>query len=107
MNKKVFIFFLCVFISNIANAITGNELLKFCNSEDSFSQGMCLGYINGVSDRDLDASGCLPPDVTFGQMQKITEKYLDEHPKLLHLHATFLVMFALNDAFPCPKNKKG
>jgi Rap1a immunity proteins len=95
-----------IFCSKSVLAFTGNQLLNYCKANDYFSRGMCLGYINGATDRDLDSSGCLPPNVTFGQMQKITESYLNSHPKLLHLHATFLVMLALNDAFPCSKTEK-
>ena len=85
---------------------TGNDLLAQCESDDLFMEGVCAGYIAGVSDvsRGETWGGnryCAPAGVTIRQLQKIVIKYLNEHPETLHDDASSLVQNAFAHAFPC------
>jgi Rap1a immunity proteins len=79
---------------------------------------LCGGYIQGVVDtiedwRILDEKHqkdktpddvlhpCIPESVSESQIQKVVEKYLEDHPEKLHFRASVLVLVALQKAFPC------
>jgi hypothetical protein len=42
----------------------------------------------------------IPHEVTNGQMEKVVVKYMNDHPKDLHVKASLLVLWALQDAYP-------
>ena len=81
---------------------SGNDLAKDCWSDSGFSKGICAGYVIGLTDI-LSGEGriCAPSAVTDGQVVRIVEKYLKEHPGVLHYAADSLVLIALKNAFPC------
>ena len=88
----------------------GSELLTNCEGEDSFSQGLCFGYIEGAYDSyavmvkwgiiEKDFI-CVPVNVSKGQLVKVVVKYLNDNPAELHLIASSRVIHALSAAFPC------
>ena len=85
---------------------TGNQLLTLCESKGGSSEGVCIGYIEGVSDasegKTWDGTPyCAPKGATNGQLVKIVTKYLNDHPEHLHLSAHSIVQQALLEAFPC------
>jgi len=83
--------------------MTGNELHQDClPSSDSFSPGMCLGYIEGVG-HPLVAAGALcnwSPEVTHTQTRDVVVSYLRDHPADRHADAYWLVTAALQSAWP-------
>ena len=86
---------------------SGNNLANDCNNNDNkFSNGVCYGYVMGVTDLLLwvntNLKLCAPSEATGGQVVAIVRKFLKEHPEMLHEDADFLVMSALQEAFPCP-----
>jgi Rap1a immunity proteins len=103
---------------------TGNDLLEWCGhpeiregetmslteiAKTAKDNGMCLGYIVGVSDQAVGdkalahAKGnyCLPSEVHSEQLVMVVKKYLEDNPAQLHYQAEVLTIHALTDAFPC------
>jgi Ssp1 endopeptidase immunity protein Rap1a len=103
---------------------TGNDLLGWCSHPEvragetmqvtelvttARDNGMCLGYIVGVSDQAMgdQASGhakrnyCLPSEVHSEQLVRVVKKYLEDNPVQLHYGAEVLTINALTDAFSC------
>jgi TonB family protein len=97
-----------------AEVLTFREFVKDCRSQDStFSYGICIGYIAGVSDwvpgllRETHRSGiCIPSGVTFGDLAKVIVKYGDDHPQRLYVDRGSGVLLALRDTFPCQPESK-
>jgi hypothetical protein len=85
--------------------ITGKELLRDCESK---TRSVCLGFIGGVNDSSFVLnmiSYCTPDSATLRQLQPIVTKWLHGHPEQLHRDGAFLVMTALEEAFPCGTKK--
>jgi hypothetical protein len=103
---------------------SGNELLERCSHptvrvgdtmpvtelvKEARDNGMCLGYIIGVSDQILadqpsgntKRSYCLAADVRSEQLFMVVKKYLEDNPAVLHFPAAVLTERALREAFPC------
>src|ERR1022692_1958459 len=92
----------------------GNDLLPRCqqsvealdkttwkDAHESFNAGFCLGLVQGVW--YASANVCTGPGVTFGQLQRVVLKFLQDNPEKLNLNQSTLVEMALSKAFPCPK----
>ncbi|MNG03229.1 hypothetical protein D3C84_862980 [compost metagenome] len=99
----------------------GNALLAQCQvalkamDEDvsqgtTFDAGICLGKVSTVIDMMQGLRDDLPPKykvclpeqgIQYGQGIRIVTKYLNEHPKFLHLDDTILIMKALQTSYPC------
>jgi len=98
-----------------AVAASGNEFLEECKNIDntaynnSFGTGFCLATMHTVLALMMGLKNslpeqlrlCVPAPVTVGQAVKITVKYMQEHPELLHKDAVALTLMALQDAYPC------
>ena len=86
----------------------GNELLTLCDSGYDFNQGMCLGYIRGLSvgvDTMLtlqDKKICYPLNITVGQMRDVVAAYIRRNPGKRHESNLILFMRATVEAWPCP-----
>jgi hypothetical protein len=59
--------------------------------------GYCHGFVSGVADTTSNANLM---GIQRGQMVRVVEKYLVDHPEKLSLVADFLVREALEKAFP-------
>lgn len=91
---------------------TGNDLVNYCTSAKPIpaqKEGVCLSYVMGAADMlgKLQPLAewnwvCLKPGVTPDQLNRVVAKYLADRPAMLNHDASFLVMNALIDAFPCP-----
>lgn len=101
-----------LFVSSVlpgqAFARTGNELLADCETESSFTDGYCLGYISGVThsiigDDDLSKLVCFPEGLTTNQTKDIVKKYLVDNPSKRHYLAIDLILASLFQAYPCQK----
>ena len=108
---------------------TGSELLNACLVLERYrSQGAgsiendewvaltsCASYVGGVKaglvlgeSIALARAGlpdahvaCIPNDSNYEQFARVVLKYLKEHPERLHKPASHLIVFALNEAYPC------
>ena len=86
----------------------GNEILKNCRETDYFSQGLCYGYIRGIS-HTLDAWAtankvtpyCRPDKVTFQQLRDVVVSYVEAYPAKRTLPSALLVAQAESAAWPC------
>ena len=90
--------------------MTGNQLLTFCEGQNSFSQGMCQGYVLGVADHYL-TNGiddilriCIVSRVTRKQVVDVAVAFLQSRPEKRQYIAEGVVWEALHDAFPCKSN---
>jgi Rap1a immunity proteins len=90
------------------SAEDGNSLYAKCIEQSFyFYQGMCVGYIVGISDAmrggvSIDGrSACIPISVTEGQLLDVTKQFLTSHAERRQLGAARLIAQALADAFPC------
>ena len=95
--------------AGVFSFIDGNKLLADIQNKENnyFVFGTALGYVVGVADRvgsDPRSWSLICPEehVTQGQMVKVVQKYLEDHPETLHFRAASLVVSALHQAFPCP-----
>lgn len=89
----------------------GGELNAKCTSRKAVEQGMCGGYIIGISDmfnklqsmKMIKTVMCLPANATEIQIIDVTVKYLHDNPDSVGSDASAVVPAALIKAFPCPK----
>jgi hypothetical protein len=92
---------------------TGNVLLNQCGTgpfQDmaaTFNNGVCGGYIEASEDIFENAGVVCPPaHVSNEQLVDIVIKHLLNHPETREIGASYIVLAALKDAFPCaPKPK--
>lgn len=85
--------------------MSGKKLLSEC---DSRTRSLCSGFVVGVADTSFVlnmAPYCTPTSVTPTQLQRVATKWLHAHPEQLRRDAAFLVMTALEEAFPCEQKK--
>lgn len=67
-------------------------------------QGLIIGLVHAWGEDKVsleDRIGCFPHNSTPGQYARVVIKFLNEHPERLHERASFLVVDALIEAFPC------
>ncbi len=94
-------------VVSISN-LTGNDLLRFCNSHEAFETNICTGYIEGLRDGLMFATVSLkskpffavPDKVSSDQLRDVVVKYLRDNPETRHKPAGMLTIFALKEAFP-------
>jgi hypothetical protein len=79
--------------------ITGKQLSDDCERGDDF----CLGYIMGAtaSFTGHGSSFCLPAGVAGHQVKDVVKIWLKENPELRQKTASYLVLQALKERFPC------
>lgn len=89
----------------------GNQLITACKpavqmldepsreftKQEVYYIGYCHGFVSGVADTTSNANLM---GIQRGQMVRVVEKYLVDHPEKLSLVADFLVREALEKAFP-------
>jgi len=73
----------------------------------TYTDGQCLGVVQGVTDMlllyqdQLPQKFCVPQNVTYGQGVRIVVKYIQDHPSVLNNKDTVLVLAAYADAYGC------
>jgi len=94
----------------------GNQLITACKSavqmldepsreftkQEVYNIGYCHGLVSGVADTTQNANLM---GIQRGQMVRVVQKYLVDHPEKLSLTAYFLVREALAKAFPKVQKK--
>ncbi len=110
-------------VTSQANTGDGNEVLKQCSalvrttdggnngSDDLIGTAYCAGLMTGITstmtlwNTTREKAGIIkiwcPPAITSPQAARIVVRYLNEHPADLHHTGAYLVMSALQDAYPC------
>jgi len=107
---------------------SGNVFLRLCSSIDKDERSAteaghlveCVAYTEGVIDgvvseaayvnvktgKETPEPYCLPK-AESGQLVRIVLKYIRNHPEEAHQPTAFLIVVALQEAFPCATEKKG
>jgi len=82
----------------------GNELFAECSSlGDQFDQGICYGFIVGVTDAMLvNNVACIPKSVQVGQVRSVVINALTADPVHRDAAAVDLVADAIAKAWKCP-----
>ncbi len=83
---------------------------------DEHRFGVCAGYIAGIVDFHTVSTTveslpsdmfCLPRDISTAAVMRSVTRYLDEHPDRHHDLAAYLVILALQQAYPCEGTESG
>ena len=104
----------CLSAAN-AGDFTGMQLRELCTAgSDAPEQNICRTWISGYQAGLFAAQTiakahrvtCLPRGFTGDQAWLIVEKFMKDHPNILHGRADVIAFVALSEAFPCgsPKN---
>lgn len=94
-----------VFTSPSVFAYTGNELLQHFEG-DTAARNYASGFVDGeVAALDADGSICVPK-VMNKQIRDVVKKFLQENPAKRHEPAVLLVLMAIAEAWPCPKEQQ-
>jgi hypothetical protein len=98
----------------LASSTTGNAMLPGCRNSlndtapSTYTGGLCMGVIITAAMLGdylpLNLRACPPTGVTFGQTLRVVVDYMEKNPNQLHKEFPFLVVLALNRAWPCPVN---
>tara|TARA_B110000438_G_C15381225_1_gene464857 strand:- start:304 stop:534 length:231 start_codon:yes stop_codon:yes gene_type:complete len=72
------------------------------------SQGICLGYIMGLTDAEVDMrtsfgvkTSCIPDEVQIPQLKEILIKYLKKYPEDWHYKTSSMFFISMMETFPC------
>ena len=90
----------------VADFFTGNQFHEVCQSEASYSEAICSGYVVGIADIMANEpvygfTACLPTNVTVRQVSDVVSTYMQQHPEMRHYAASSIVAYALSESFPC------
>ncbi len=88
---------------------TGPELIQeTCLRDDPISEGICIGYIAGVSDAENNTSKfCVPDNVSNEVIVDVVTSYMRQNRAAAgylaarNYNASVLVGIALREKFPC------
>jgi hypothetical protein len=103
---------------------SGNAFVRFCSAVDKDKNTEeeiphvwgCLGYVEGLVEGmdggyffyensmkgPVTRAFCVPPDTSHGQLVRIVLKFIRNNPEEAHKRTAFLIVEAINKAFPCP-----
>lgn len=95
------------------HAVTG---LDRSGEYDDHRFGVCAGYIAGIIDFHTVTTTveslpsdmfCLPRDATTAEVMRSVTRYLEERSDRHHDLAAYLVILALQEAYPCQEPASG
>lgn len=104
--KKLMFGLLMVPAMAYADFWSGNMLHQRLQSTDGTDRILALGYVMGISDAYDGSAHCSGQSVTAGQTRDVVKLYLEQNPAVRDMNASIIVMVALGQAFPCPKDRK-
>lgn len=94
----------------VSDDVTGNELLGFCESNDSGKVACVsyvMGYVNGMkwggSMQKTERKVCLPEGTTYNQLMMLFVKRAHDHPERLNNAAGLELGAMLAATYPCEK----
>ena len=106
--KKLIAILLCMPLVANAGFHTGNDLLRYINSSESYEKTYAVGFVVGVHDSFEGEIICSGSNVTAGQLRDVVKQFLESNPARRDLGAAVLTMISLAQAFPCNnKPQKG
>lgn len=77
---------------------------------DSIHSGRCLGNADYVTQavsfynkqRDpRKAAVCMPPNITLGEIIRVTIKFIENNPDMMHQHRATVMSIAMADTYRC------
>jgi len=97
----------------------GNQLITSCKpaidkldepsrvftKQEVYYIGYCDGLVSGIASSSITEDDADLRGVPRGQLERVVEKYLTDHPEKLSLASSFLVREALIKAFPKAQKK--
>jgi len=102
-----------IFISSLL-AMSGNTLyeygLEYVKAKNGLKsvplkEGMFAGYIAGVNESiGFLGAYCMPKNTDGIAIMDIVFRYVENHPEKRNQVASFLVIDALKEVYPCKKN---
>ena len=96
--KVYFVIMISLLFANICNAeMTGAQWLNFVSSSEPIDHIQSIQVINSVPLKYCECLGYsidIPAEVTPGQLVKVVEKYLSDHPDMLHLEINHIICAA-------------
>ena len=96
--------FVCVSVQAAGSFYTGNNLLRFLQSDNFQERGVAMGYVAGAIDMGDGVIFCSPSNtVTIGQVRDMVQAYLESTPSIRHLSADAIIMDLFKRLWPCPK----
>jgi hypothetical protein len=98
------ILFFCIFFILFYSqtyALTGNNFLEYTEKGTANSQAFLTGYLGAIVDIYFLDIVCIPEGATNVQIIKVIEKYLNNHPELLHTKGPFFINKAIREAWSC------
>lgn len=89
-------------------AYSGSEYVQDCEADSGVNLGYCLGYTAAVVSLSAGPGSVfqwchkVPDGVTSDQTVKVVVKWLSkDHPELLHVNVTSVIVRALSEVWPC------
>jgi len=133
MKRFILLFCVCfVFAGSQASAksvnyvFTGKDIYESCRHAvagldktgeyDDHRFGVCAGYVAGIIDFHTVATTveslpadmfCLPKDIATAQVIRDVARFLEDNPARHHDLAAYLVILALQQAYPCQAEEPG
>ena len=114
MTIKILIFSILILASTHAFAFDGEGLYKACTKKNSqiTDELVCTFYIQGVLDTihiqksaDIALQDiCVPKDASSLQKKQIVINYLKNNPTDWKTYASYSIIMAMGQKFPCKKN---
>jgi hypothetical protein len=72
--------------------------------QESYNIGYCHGLVSGIADSTQNDANIM--GIPRGQLVRVVQKYLIDHPEKLSLASSFLIRDALIKAFPKVRKAK-
>ncbi len=72
------------------------------SKQDAYDDGYCQGIVSGVASHinSEDGADLVGPNPSVGQLIRVVQKYMDDHPEELSKPAVWLIRTSLIKAFP-------
>jgi hypothetical protein len=106
--KKLIAILLCApMLAHASGFVSGNDLLRRMDSQDTIDRLYALGFVLGVHDTLSNEVICAPQGATAGQLRDVVRKHLTSNPETRDLGAATIVMVSLAITYPCAKKPKG
>lgn len=106
---RLFLLLILLLLSEdlLAGFDEGNKLYEHCvTAQDDFSNGVCIGYINGISltisaieQATKTNTVCITENATQRSIRDIVVNYMKTHPEKRHLYLYELIISSLKEAY--------
>ena len=101
--KMFFIGLILLQFSNVCCAeMTGSQWIGFVESPEPIDHIQSIQVINSVPLKYCECLGLnfdIPTEVTPGQLVKVVQKYLTDHPEMLHHEINYIICNAYKNVW--------